>query len=122
MQALKEFIKNKYRFKITKKNERYLNEYISTMRSVEYFLKECCKDKSTSTNKKYYSTAEMYRIYETWCLTSKPVKQVFSKKEFVERLSIYGLAEYKKINGYPYYTRFTLTEAADFTYKPTVIK
>ena len=122
MQALKGFIQNGCQFHTTAKNEQYLNEYISTMRSVEYFLKDCCENKGTSINKKHYSTAEIYRTYETWCLISNPVKQVFTKKEFVEQLTICGMAEHRKIDGYPCYTRFTLTESADLAYKPTAIK
>ena len=91
IQALKEFINNKYEYSMTSKNEQYLEEYKDVINSVPAFIRDCCILKSESaTPIDHFSVKTIYDVYQNWCGQGSITKNIYDKKEFKELLCQIG--------------------------------
>ena len=111
IQALKEFINNKYEYSMTSKNEQYLEEYKDVINSVPAFIRDCCILKSESaTPIDHFSVKTIYDVYQNWCGQGSITKNIYDKKEFKELLCQLGCGSTTINDGYECFSGFTLNQ------------
>ena len=121
IEALKEFIDNKYEYSTTEKNDQYLEEYKSIINSVDSFIKQCCITKAQSDIPiDHFSAKIIYDVYQEWCSQGDNPKKIYGKKEFRDRLSQLGYGAIATNDGYECFSVFTLNKETrqNFNVKP----
>ena len=121
IQALKEFVDNKYEYSMTSKNEQYLEEYKDVINSVPAFIRDCCILKSESAIPiDHFSVKTIYDVYQNWCGQGSITKNIYDKKEFKELLCQLGCGSTAINNGYECFSAFTLNQQTrtDFNAEP----